>query len=82
MDRSDAECVVRTLEGFTAGGLGDVKALKVALKDRIGCAWARLPIRSVPGAAACPDQVGFASIAQAGPSGEYDRRTWMNCESP
>ena len=34
MDRSDAERVVRTLEGFTAGGLGDVKALKGALKGR------------------------------------------------
>jgi mRNA interferase RelE/StbE len=34
MDRSDAERVVRALEGFAATGLGDVKALKGALKGR------------------------------------------------
>ena len=34
MDRFDAERVVRALEGFAATGLGDVKALKGALKGR------------------------------------------------
>ena len=34
MDRSDAERVVRALEGFAVSGLGDVKALKGALKGR------------------------------------------------
>jgi mRNA-degrading endonuclease RelE of RelBE toxin-antitoxin system len=34
MDRSDAERIVRALEGFAAAGLGDVKALKGALKGR------------------------------------------------
>jgi mRNA-degrading endonuclease RelE of RelBE toxin-antitoxin system len=34
MDRSDAERVIRALEGFAATGLGDVKALKGALKGR------------------------------------------------
>ena len=34
MDRSDAERVVRALEGLAATGLGDVKALKGALKGR------------------------------------------------
>ena len=34
MDRSDAERIIRALEGFAAAGLGDVKALKGALKGR------------------------------------------------
>jgi hypothetical protein len=34
MDRSDAERVIRALEGFATAGLGDVKALKGALKGR------------------------------------------------
>lgn len=34
MDRSDSERVVRALEGLAATGLGDVKALKGALKGR------------------------------------------------
>jgi mRNA-degrading endonuclease RelE of RelBE toxin-antitoxin system len=34
MDRSDADRVIRALEGFAAAGLGDVKALKGALKGR------------------------------------------------
>jgi mRNA-degrading endonuclease RelE of RelBE toxin-antitoxin system len=34
MDRSDAERIVRALEGLAAAGLGDVKALKGALKGR------------------------------------------------
>ena len=34
MDRSDAERVIRAMEGFAAAGLGDVKALKGALKGR------------------------------------------------
>lgn len=34
MDRSDAERVIRALEGFAAAGVGDVKALKGALKGR------------------------------------------------
>ena len=34
MDRSDAERVIRALEGFAAAGRGDVKALKGALKGR------------------------------------------------
>jgi mRNA-degrading endonuclease RelE of RelBE toxin-antitoxin system len=32
MDRSDAQRIIRALEGFAATGLGDVKALKGALK--------------------------------------------------
>ena len=34
MDRSEAQRIVRALEGFAATGLGDVKALKGALKGR------------------------------------------------
>jgi hypothetical protein len=34
MERSDAERLIRALEGFAATGLGDVKALKGALKGR------------------------------------------------
>ena len=34
MDRSDAGRIVRALETFAASGLGDVKALKGALKGR------------------------------------------------
>ena len=34
MDRTEAERVVRALEGFAAAGRGDVKALKGALKGR------------------------------------------------
>jgi mRNA-degrading endonuclease RelE of RelBE toxin-antitoxin system len=34
MDRSEAERVIRAMEGFAAAGLGDVKALKGALKGR------------------------------------------------
>ena len=34
MDRTDAERIIRALEGFAAAGLGDVKALKGALKGR------------------------------------------------
>ena len=34
MDRSDATRMIRALEGFAAAGLGDVKALKRALKGR------------------------------------------------
>jgi mRNA-degrading endonuclease RelE of RelBE toxin-antitoxin system len=34
MDRSDAQRIVRALEGFAADGRGDVKALKGALKGR------------------------------------------------
>ena len=34
MDRSDAERVLRAMEGFAAAGLGDVKALKGALRGR------------------------------------------------
>lgn len=34
MGRSDAERVVRALEGFADTGLGDVKALKGAFKGR------------------------------------------------
>jgi mRNA-degrading endonuclease RelE of RelBE toxin-antitoxin system len=34
MDRSDAQRITRALEGFAATGLGDVKALKGALKGR------------------------------------------------
>jgi len=34
MDRSEAERVIRALEGFAASGLGDVKALKGALRGR------------------------------------------------
>lgn len=34
MDRSEAQRIIRALEGFAATGLGDVKALKGALKGR------------------------------------------------
>lgn len=34
MGRSDAQRIIRALEGFAASGLGDVKALKGALKGR------------------------------------------------
>ena len=34
MDRSDAQRITQALEGFAATGLGDVKALKGALKGR------------------------------------------------
>lgn len=34
MDRSDAQRILRALDGFAATGLGDVKALKGALKGR------------------------------------------------
>ena len=34
MDRSEAERVIRAMEGFAAAGLGDVKALKCALRGR------------------------------------------------
>jgi len=34
MDHSDAQRIIRALEGFTATGLGDVRALKGALKGR------------------------------------------------
>jgi len=34
MDRSEAERIIRSLEPFAATGLGDVKALKGALKGR------------------------------------------------
>jgi mRNA-degrading endonuclease RelE of RelBE toxin-antitoxin system len=34
MDRSEAERVIRAMEGFAAAGLGDVKALKGALRGR------------------------------------------------
>jgi len=34
MDRFEAERVIRALEGFAATGVGDVKALKGALKGR------------------------------------------------
>ena len=34
MDRSDAQRIIRALDGFAATGLGDVKALKGALKGR------------------------------------------------
>ena len=34
MERSDAQRIIRALEGFAATGLGDVKALKGALKGR------------------------------------------------
>jgi len=34
MDRSDAARIIHALEGFAAAGLGDVKALKGALKGR------------------------------------------------
>lgn len=34
MDRSDAGRVIQALESFAATGLGDVKALKGALKGR------------------------------------------------
>lgn len=34
IDRSDAQRIIRALEGFAATGLGDVKALKGALKGR------------------------------------------------
>ena len=34
MDRSEAERVIRAMEGFATAGLGDVKALKGALKGR------------------------------------------------
>jgi hypothetical protein len=64
MDRSDAKRVVRTLEGFTAGGLGDVKALKVALKG-LSAARGKAPDPLPPRCSGMPDQVGFASIAQA-----------------
>jgi mRNA-degrading endonuclease RelE of RelBE toxin-antitoxin system len=34
MDRSEVDRVIRAMEGFAAAGLGDVKALKGALKGR------------------------------------------------
>lgn len=34
MDRSEAQRIIRALEGFAATGLGNVKALKGALKGR------------------------------------------------
>jgi hypothetical protein len=34
MDRSDAQRIIRALEGFAATGLGDVRALNGALKGR------------------------------------------------
>jgi mRNA-degrading endonuclease RelE of RelBE toxin-antitoxin system len=34
MDRSEAERIIRAREGLAAAGLGDVKALKGALKGR------------------------------------------------
>ena len=34
MDRSEAERIIRSLEAFATTGLGDVKALKGALKGR------------------------------------------------
>jgi mRNA interferase RelE/StbE len=34
MDRSEAQRIIRALEGFAATGLGDVKVLKGALKGR------------------------------------------------
>jgi len=34
MDRSDAQRIFRALEGLAATGLGDVEALKGALKGR------------------------------------------------
>ena len=34
MDRSEAQRIIRGLEGFASTGLGDVKALKGALKGR------------------------------------------------
>jgi mRNA-degrading endonuclease RelE of RelBE toxin-antitoxin system len=34
MDRFDAERIIHALEAFAASGLGDIKALKGALKGR------------------------------------------------
>ena len=34
MNRADVERIIRALEGFATAGLGDVKALKGALKGR------------------------------------------------
>jgi len=34
MDRTDAQRIIRALEGLAASGLGDVKALKGSLKGR------------------------------------------------